>query len=198
MPTKTKAAATPVEEAPEMEEQIETAADAESFGDGEPETDAGACAMPETELPTRLTGDALLLFFNEQREAGVEYDKIARSAGYYTVTKDGNERIARAQFNAALLEAQGIETGSKPASSGGRGRGSINRARVSSQGILLVSQLAVAHVGAERGAIFEVSYPGDGSILLSPTGEIKPVVPREKRKEAAEEEPGTPLLDQAA
>jgi len=39
--------------------------------------------------------------------------------------------------------------------------------------------------------VFEVSYPGEGVIVLTPTGEVKPVV---SRKGQPEEEPGTPLL----
>lgn len=98
----------------------------------------------------------------------------------------------QAQFNEAFLEAQGIETGGR--SSGlGRSHAGLTRARVSGQGILLVSQLATRNVGAEPGHIFEVSYPGDGQILLSPTDEVKPVVPRKKGKQ--EEEPGVPLID---
>jgi hypothetical protein len=59
---------------------------------------------------------------------------------------------------------------------------------------LLVSKLAVENVGGVPGAIFSVTYPGDGAILLTPTGKVTPI----SRRKGSGEEPGTPPLDQAA
>ena len=188
MPTKTKAAPELIEE----EALIDGDWEAQDADYSEPE----ACEAPtvfESELPARLIGQELIDFYNEKKEAGRAHAEIAFDAGYYTVTKAGQERVMMAQFNAAILEAQGISTGGK-SSGAGRSHAGLTKARVSGQGILLVSQLATRHVGAEPGAVFEVSYPGDGAIVLTPTGEIKPVVPRKK----SAEEPGAPLLDQAA
>lgn len=196
MPTKTKTAPAPLVEDPEfMQEAPEESGDweAQDADYSAPE----ACEAPvasEPEQPVRLTGQELLDFYNAKKEAGLAHAEIAFDAGYYTVTKTGQERVMMAQFNAAMLEAQGMEVGAK-SSGPGRSHAGLTKARVSGQGILLVSQLATRNVGAVAGSIFEVSYPGNGEILLSPTGEIKPVVPR-KGKSA--EEPGTPLLDQAA
>lgn len=156
---------------------------------------AAACPAPESSEPVRLTGQELLSFYEEKQQTGRTHAEIAYDAGYYTVTKAGQERVTMAKFNAAMLEAKGVNTGGK-FSGGGRSHAGLTRARVSGQGILLVSQLATRHVGAEPGAVFEVSYPGEGTIVLTPTGEVKPVVPRKGNSEG--EEPGTPLLDQAA
>lgn len=185
MPTKTKAA-------PAADEIMEDAAEEQDFEiqDADYE-ERSAEDAPDPEQPVRLVGQELLDFYNEKKAAGRTHAQIAYDAGYYTVTKTGQERVMAAQFNEAFLEAQGIETGGRSAGAG-RSHAGLTRARVSGQGILLVSQLATRHVGAVEGAVFEVSYPGDGQILLTPTGEIKPVV---ARKPKTEEEPGTPLLD---
>ncbi len=192
MPTKTKAALEPITEEPEIIDAPEEQGDWEI--DDSADYSAAACPAPESPEPGRLTGEELLAFYDEKQQAGRRHAEIAYDAGYYTVTKTGQERVTMAQFNAALLKAKGVDTGDKSAG-GGRSHAGLTKARVSGQGILLVSQLATRNVGAVEGSIFEVSYPGDGQILLTPTGEVKPVVPR-KGKSA--EEPGAPLLDQAA
>ena len=194
MPTKVKAKAASVEELI-AEDPAEAGSDAEfEFDDSADYSGDGESDSPEPEQPVRLVGPELLAFYNEQKVLGRTHAEIAFDAGYYTVTKNGQERVMQAQFNEAFLEAQGIETGGR-SSGTGRSHAGLSRARVSGQGILLVSQLATRNVGAEPGAVFEVSYPGDGQILLSPTGEVKPVVPRKKGQQ--EEEPGTPLFDAA-
>jgi hypothetical protein len=191
MPTKTKAAPEPITEEPEIIEEPQEQGDWEI--DDSADYGAAACPAPESSEPVQLTGEELLAFYNEKQQAGRSHVEIAYDAGYYTVTKAGQERVTKAKFNAALLEAKGVDTGDKSAGCG-RSHAGLTKARVSGQGILLVSQLATRNVGAEPGAVFEVIYPGDGQILLAPTGEVKPVVPR-KGKSA--EEPGAPLFDQA-
>lgn len=146
--------------------------------------------LTEPVQPARLIGEDLLAFYEAKKQAGRRHAEIAYDAGYYSVTKAGQERVTMAQFNAAMLNAKGVDVGGKTGAAG-RSHAGLTKARVSGQGILLVSQLATRHVGAEPGYVFEVSYPGDGQILLTPTGEVKPVV---SRKGQPEEEPGTPLL----
>lgn len=198
MPTKTKAAA----ESTEPQTLLESLEESDGWEDGEypAETEeaveteeATEEAAREADLPVRLAGEELLNFYNEKKAAGRTHAQIAYDAGYYTVTKSGQERVMQAQFNEAFLKAQGIETGDGP-SGPGRSHAGLSKARVSGQGILLVSQLATRHVDAKPGDVFSVSYPGNGQILLTPTDEVKPVVPR---KSKATEEAGTPLLDQA-
>jgi hypothetical protein len=193
MPTKTKAAPEPIIDEPEIIEEPQEEGEWEV--DDSADYSAAACSAPEAPEPARLAGEELLAFYDEKQAIGRRHAEIAYDAGYYTVTKSGQERVTMAQFNAALLAAKGVDIGDKASGGGGRSHAGLTKARVSGQGILLVSQLATRHVGAEPGHVFEVSYPGDGQILLSPTGEVKPVVPR---KAKTEEEPGTPLLDQAA
>jgi hypothetical protein len=201
MPTKTKAVAPE----PVLEEPIETQnpeEGLEEFGDlmaegtepdGQFHHEPAEAATEPTEPVTRLTGAELLAFHGEQKAAGRLHTEIAFDAGYRTITKTGQERVMIAQFNKALLEAQGIETGGGPTGSG-RSHAGETKARVSGQGILLVSQLATRKIGAQVGEVFDVSYPEDGGILLMPTGVVEPVRPR---KGGPAEEPGTPLLGEA-
>lgn len=148
------------------------------------------------EAPAPLSGEALLNFFNSKRES-LPVSEIARQAGYITLaTRDGKtqERVMMSRFNAALLCAQGIDTGVSTSATG-RSHAGKTQARISGSGILLVSQLATREVGGQPGDVYSVTYPGDGQILLTPTGENRPVEPRKK---AEIEEPGTPLLDAPA
>jgi hypothetical protein len=188
MPTKTKS---PVMEPPVIEdEQLEPEAPElggheEAFGEGEADEEDGTVAM--------LTGAELLELHAAKVAEGMALKDIAYQAGYFGITKDGKTRIALNAFKDALLEANGISVAKKKSVMGrGRGSAGLTRARVSGAGVLLVSNMAVAHVGAEVGSIFQVSFPGEGQILLTATGEIVPVSPRGK---GSEEEPGTPLLD---
>jgi hypothetical protein len=193
MPTKTKAA--PVEPE-ELDESVEDAAYSDTEQPEFPEEPEDSETLEEQR---RLSGQELLDFYAAKKEEGFTHADIAYKAGYYTVTKTKQERIMSAQFNEAMLLAQGIEIGGKPASAG-RSHAGMSKARVSGQGILLVSQLATRSIGAQPGAVFSVEYPTGGlvgpgaQILLTLTDEFKPVVTR-KPKEL--EEPGTPLLDQA-
>jgi hypothetical protein len=203
MPTKTKALAPE----PAPEEPIETRDPEEALKDPgdwdnegasitEPaETVEPAEALAPAEPVARLVGAELLAFYSAKEKKGLAYSEIAFEAGYRTVTKNGQERAMRSQFANAMLQAQGIDTGSQ-ATGTGRAHDGESLARVSGQGQLLVSQLAMRKVGAEAGAVFSVSYPGEGAILLSPTGENRPVVARKKKADTSEQ-PGTPLLDQA-
>lgn len=208
MPTKTKAAPVveePIADPTSAEELEDSLADSEEDwedggddDDAEPDSqhDPEAVETSEAQEPeavTRLTGAELLAFYNEKTAAGRSYPDIARDAGYCKVTKTGQERAMRSQFANALLQAQGIDTGTSPAGSGGSHAGET-RARVTGQGQLLVSQLAARKIGAQAGEVFEVSYPGDGCILLTPTGIVEPVRPR---KGEVIEQRGTPLLDDA-
>lgn len=206
MPTKTKAAiAEPVEET--VEEDFdgyddESDLDDETLSeDEELEADEEGDDEQEVEQPARIVGQELLDFVREQKALGRTLPQMAFDAGYYTVTKDGIERVVKAQFSQAYLEAQGLDFGG-PAPSGRRGGNGLVRARVSGQNIGQVSPAAIAKVGAAPGSLFEVTFPTDdlvgpgAQILLTLTAEVDPVTPR--KRDQAPEEPGTPLLDQAA
>ena len=186
MPTKTKAVA--------PEPVLEEPAGYEPDGqfDHSPFAEPAEATEP-TEPVARLTGAELLAFYSAKEKEGVTYPEIAFAAGYRTVTKTGQERAMKSQFADAMLQAQGINTGGGSTGSG-RSHAGETKARVSGQGILLVSQLATRKIGAKVGEVFDVSYPEDGGILLMPTGIVEPVRPR---KSGPDEEPGTPLLDVA-
>jgi hypothetical protein len=198
MPTKAKAA--PVIEEPiadpaseeELEGNLANEEDWEGNDDVQPEV-ADAPEAQESEPIVRLAGAELLHFYNEKIAAGRSYVDIAFDAGYRMVTKNGQERVMKSQFRNALLQALGIDTGDIPTGPG-RSHAGETKARVSGQGILLVSQLATRKIEAQVGEVFEVSYPGDRTILLTPTGIVEPVRPR---KAGSDEQPGTPLLDGA-
>jgi hypothetical protein len=201
MPTKAKAAPVEPEELEEpIEDMVYLDAD-DGLESVEPEELEAAEELETLGTFERLSGQELLDFYAAKKAEGFSHSDIAYKAGYYTVTQGGQERTMTAQFNEAMLLAQGIEIGGKPAAAG-RSHAGMSKARVSGQGILLVSQLATRAVGAEPGAVFSVEYPtgefaGPGAqILLTLTDEFKPVVTR-KPKGEAKEEPGTPLLDQA-
>ena len=162
-------------------------------------TDAEAAPeAPEEapELPVRLVGQELLDFYTAKEAKGWGHEQIGFHAGYVSKTKTGQERFQSAAFNKEYLKAKGTIKGGGSASGGGRSHAGETRARVTGQGVLLVSQLAVNRVGAVAGEVFVVEYPADGQILLTSTGTVEAVIPRGKR--AASEQADTPLLDQTS
>ena len=182
----------------ETTEALET----EAFETEAPETEAPETEAPETEAPeppVRLEGSDLLAFYNEQLAAGLAHAEIAKAAGYYTVTSKGAERLMLARFNEKFLAAQGHDLGPGKSRGSGRSRAGLSQAKVTGNGSLLVSHLAVQNCGGVQGQIFQVEYPtgdfiGPGAqILLTLTEEIVPIKSRTRR----DEQPGTPLLDQA-
>jgi hypothetical protein len=148
------------------------------------------------ELPARLVGQELLDFYNAKKAEGWKHNAIGFHAGYVSTTKTGQQRFQKSAFNEEWLKVTGVIEESESTSGGGRSHAGETRARVTGQGVLLVSQLAVNRVGAAAGEVFAVSYPADGQILLTTTGTVEAVIPRGRR--AAPEQAGTPLLDQAS
>lgn len=156
-------------------------------------------ATPEKapEPPARLVGQELLDFYTAKEAEGWGHEQIGFHAGYVSKTRTGQERFQSAAFNKEYLKAKGTIKGGGSASGGGRSHAGETRARVTGQGVLLVSQLAVNRVGAVAGEVFAVSYPADGQILLTTTRMVEAVIPRGKRVAPAEQA-GTPLLDQTS
>ncbi|HBB33053.1 MAG TPA: AbrB family transcriptional regulator [Cyanobacteria bacterium UBA8803] len=103
-----------------------------------------------------LEGEALLLKLQELREKSRE--EKARACGYYTVTKDGVERVNLMRFLNALMEAQGIELDSQGEVQGtGRGgRTASYRVSVQSNGNLLIGSAYTKKLAVEPGTEFEI------------------------------------------
>ncbi|GAC1493005.1 MAG: hypothetical protein NVS2B14_05960 [Chamaesiphon sp.] len=93
-----------------------------------------------------LTGAELI---NKVKELGnLSKEEKARACGYYSVTKNGVERVNMLQFLNALLEAEGVELDGK--GSGGNGHGGRQasyRISVQSNGNLLIGAAYTNQLG---------------------------------------------------
>ena len=75
-----------------------------------------------------LEGEALL---QKVKELGnLSKEEKARACGYYTVTKNGVERVNMMKFLNALIDAEGIELDSKANGNGRGGRSASYRISV--------------------------------------------------------------------
>ncbi|MEN9280582.1 MAG: AbrB family transcriptional regulator [Gloeomargarita sp. DG_1_4_bins_134] len=82
----------------------------------------------------------------------------AKACGYYTVIKNGRERINILKFRNALIEAHGINLdgkGRKPKRSRG-GREASYRVRVQSNGNLLIGAAYTKQMDLQPGEEFEI------------------------------------------
>lgn len=102
-----------------------------------------------------LSGKALLKKVKELDDLSRE-DK-ARACGYYTVTKDGVERVNMMKFLNALIEAEGIQLDSSQSGNGRGGRSASYRITVQSNGNLLIGSAYTKQMGLEPGDEFEIS-----------------------------------------
>jgi len=129
--------------------------------------------MPDKlDKPQPLTGEALLDKFAELSHLSDK--EKARACGYYTVMKNGTERVNILKFRNALIEAHGIQLdgkGRKPKRSRG-GREASYRVRVQSNGNLLIGAAYTKQMNLQPGEEFEITL-GRKQIRLSqvnPTG----------------------------
>ncbi len=103
-----------------------------------------------------LTGEALLKKVKELEHLSKE-DK-AKACGYYTLTKDGVQRVSIMKFSNALLEAVGIEMDGKQNGNGGRsGRNASYRIKVQANGNLLIGAAYTKRMELKPGDEFEIS-----------------------------------------
>lgn len=190
------------DEGPGEDEGLEEQLDAQVDAQVDAQAVAAEAAEKAPEPPARLVGQELLDFYNAKRAEGWKHNTIGFHANYVSVTKTGQQRFQKSAFNEEWLKVTGVIEESESPSGGGRSHAGETRARVTGQGVLLVSQLAVNRVGAVTGEVFAVSYPADGQILLTTTGTVEPVIPRglylAVHKRAAPEQAGIPLLDQTS
>ena len=117
-----------------------------------------SCYAPSVQslaLPM-LTGVELLAKVKELGDCNKS--ELVRACGYVV-----KERLAFTQFYEALLEAKGIELGSKPAS---KGRKLTYKTKVQFNGKLSVGDGYVREMGFEPGTEFEIKL-GRNSITLT-------------------------------
>jgi hypothetical protein len=102
-----------------------------------------------------LTGDALLTKVKNLEHLTKE--EKAKECGYYTVTKNGVERVNMMKFLNALIDAEGIELGSKQNGNGRGGRSASYRITVQSNGNLLIGSAYTKQMNLKPGDEFEIS-----------------------------------------
>lgn len=102
-----------------------------------------------------LTGTHLL---EKVRELGnLSKEEKARACGYYTVTKNGIERVNMMKFLNALIDAEGIELDSTSDGQGRGGRSASYRISVQSNGNLLIGSAYTKKMGLQPGDEFEIT-----------------------------------------
>lgn len=102
-----------------------------------------------------LTGEALLKKVKELGDLNKE--EKAKECGYYTVTKNGIERVNMMKFLNALIDAEGIELDGKQGKSGRGGRSASYRISVQSNGNLLIGAAYTKQMELHPGDEFEIS-----------------------------------------
>lgn len=105
--------------------------------------------------PQPLTGEALL-----DKVKGLEHlskEEKARECGYYTLTKNGVERVNMMKFLNALIDAEGIELDGKQQGNGRGGRSASYRISVQSNGNLLIGAAYTKQMDLTAGDEFEIS-----------------------------------------
>lgn len=102
-----------------------------------------------------LAGEALLKKVKELESRSKE--EKAKECGYYTITKNGVERVNMMKFLNALIDAEGIELDSTSNSNGRGGRSASYRISVQSNGNLLIGSAYTKQMGLEPGDEFEIT-----------------------------------------
>ncbi|MBV5257743.1 AbrB family transcriptional regulator [Synechococcus moorigangaii CMS01] len=115
-----------------------------------------------------LTGEALLTKVKELENHSKE--EKARACGYYTITKNGVERVNMMKFYNALIEAEGVQLDSNASAQGRGGRAATYRISVQSNGNLLIGSAYTKKMGLKPGDEFEISL-GRKHIHLKQLGE---------------------------
>jgi len=110
---------------------------------------------PEPKKIEPLTGEALI---NRVKELdNISKEEKAKACGYYTITKNGNERVNMMQFLNALIDAEGIDLDNKGTGNGHGGRSASYRITVQSNGNLLIGSAYTKQLGLTPGDEFEIS-----------------------------------------
>ena len=102
-----------------------------------------------------LTGEVLTQKVKELNHQLSKEEK-AKACGYYSVNKNGLERVNMMQFLNALIKAEGIDLDSATKTNGRGGRSASYRISVQSNGNLLVGSAYTKELGLQTGDEFEV------------------------------------------
>jgi AbrB-like transcriptional regulator len=102
-----------------------------------------------------LVGEELLKKVKELEN--LSKDDKAKQCGYYTVTKNGIERVNMMKFLNALIDAEGIQLDSSPSANGRGGRSASYRISVQSNGNLLIGSAYTKQMGLQAGDEFVIS-----------------------------------------
>jgi hypothetical protein len=111
--------------------------------------------MNKRKKPEPLTGEALLKKVKDLEHLSKE--EKARECGYYTVTKNGVERVNMMKFLNALIDAEGIELDGRPAANGRGGRSASYRITVQANGNLLIGAAYTKQMALKQGDEFEIT-----------------------------------------
>jgi AbrB-like transcriptional regulator len=111
--------------------------------------------MPKAPKIETLSGEALLKKVKDLEHLSKE--EKAKACGYYTVTKNGVERVNMMKFLNALIDAEGIQLDSKQGGNGRGGRSASYRISVQSNGNLLIGSAYTKQMGLKPGDEFEIS-----------------------------------------
>ncbi|MDJ0620970.1 MAG: AbrB family transcriptional regulator [Calothrix sp. MO_192.B10] len=102
-----------------------------------------------------LVGEDLLTKVKELENLSKE--EKAKECGYYTVTKNGIERVNMMKFLNALIDAEGIQLDSSPSVNGRGGRSASYRISVQSNGNLLIGSAYTKQMNLKPGDEFEIA-----------------------------------------
>ncbi|RCJ16791.1 AbrB family transcriptional regulator [Nostoc sp. ATCC 43529] len=111
--------------------------------------------MPKQKKIEPLVGEELLRKVKELENESKE-DK-AKKCGYYTVTKNGIERVNMMKFLNALIDAEGIQLDSTPSANGRGGRSASYRISVQSNGNLLIGSAYTKQMNLKPGDEFLIT-----------------------------------------
>jgi hypothetical protein len=111
--------------------------------------------MTKTTQPQPLVGSTLI---GRVKELGtLSKEEKAKKCGYYTVTKNGVERVNMMKFLNALIDAEGIELDSTSNGQGRGGRSASYRISVQSNGNLLIGSAYTKKMSLQQGDEFEIT-----------------------------------------
>ncbi len=102
-----------------------------------------------------LVGEELLKKVKELESLSKE--EKAKQCGYYTVTKNGIERVNMMKFLNALIDAEGIQLDTSGGANGRGGRSASYRISVQSNGNLLIGSAYTKQMGLHPGDEFIIT-----------------------------------------